>query len=59
MSVISTHVLDTARGKPAAGVAVTLEAAGPDGCRIRRSNLFVFFERLELTRQSNAAPGAR
>jgi len=31
MASLSTHVLDTARGKPAAGVAVTLEAAGPDG----------------------------
>ena len=31
MSGISTHVLDTARGRPAAGVAVVLEVAGPDG----------------------------
>ena len=29
MSGISTHVLDTARGQPAAGVAVVLEAAAP------------------------------
>jgi 5-hydroxyisourate hydrolase len=28
---ITTHVLDTARGQPAAGVAVTLERTGPDG----------------------------
>jgi 5-hydroxyisourate hydrolase len=28
---VSTHVLDTARGCPAAGVAVMLEAAGPGG----------------------------
>lgn len=28
MSAITTHVLDTARGRPAAGVAVTLERAG-------------------------------
>jgi len=28
---ISTHVLDTTRGRPAAGVRVTLERAGPDG----------------------------
>lgn len=27
MSAITTHVLDTARGRPAAGVAVTLEIA--------------------------------
>jgi 5-hydroxyisourate hydrolase len=27
MSAITTHVLDTARGKPASGVAVTLERA--------------------------------
>lgn len=33
MSGISTHVLDTARGRPAAGIAVTLEANGPDGWR--------------------------
>ena len=31
MSGISTHVLDTARGRPAAGVAVLLECAEPDG----------------------------
>jgi 5-hydroxyisourate hydrolase len=31
MSRISTHVLDTARGRPAAGVTVVLEAATPDG----------------------------
>lgn len=28
---VSTHVLDTARGSPAAGIAVTLEAAEPNG----------------------------
>jgi len=28
---ISTHVLDTARGAPAAGVAVSLDAPGADG----------------------------
>ena len=33
MSSISTHVLDTAHGRPAAGVAVTLEAATADGWR--------------------------
>ncbi len=31
MSGISTHVLDTARGRPAAGVAVSLERRGVDG----------------------------
>jgi len=31
MSAITTHVLDTARGRPAAGVPVTLEARGDDG----------------------------
>ncbi|HSK95944.1 MAG TPA: hydroxyisourate hydrolase, partial [Euzebyales bacterium] len=31
MSTISTHVLDTARGRPAAGVRVRLEAATTDG----------------------------
>jgi 5-hydroxyisourate hydrolase len=34
MSAITTHVLDTARGRPAAGVAVQLEAA--DGGSWRR-----------------------
>jgi len=33
MSGISTHVLDTARGRPASGVAVTLEVLGQDGWR--------------------------
>ncbi len=28
---ISTHVLDTARGRPAAGLAVTLRRRAPDG----------------------------
>lgn len=28
---LTTHVLDTARGKPAAGVAIELHAVGPDG----------------------------
>ena len=31
MSPITTHVLDTARGKPAAGVPVSLEKKGSDG----------------------------
>lgn len=31
MSGITTHVLDTARGRPAAGVPVTLEAKTGDG----------------------------
>ncbi len=31
MSGITTHVLDTARGRPAAGVAITLEVRGDDG----------------------------
>ena len=31
MSAITTHVLDTSRGRPAAGVAVTLEQAGAGG----------------------------
>jgi 5-hydroxyisourate hydrolase len=33
MNGISTHVLDTALGKPADGIVVTLETAGPDGWR--------------------------
>ncbi len=31
MSAISTHVLDTARGRPAEGIAVTLWLRGEDG----------------------------
>ncbi len=31
MSRLSTHVLDTALGRPAAGIAVHLEYAGPSG----------------------------
>lgn len=31
MSPVTTHVLDLASGRPAAGVAVELERAGPDG----------------------------
>ena|ERR1041385_2993971 len=31
MSAITTHVLDTSRGRPAAGVPVTLEAQAADG----------------------------
>jgi len=30
MSTISTHILDTSRGAPASGVAVSLEAQDPD-----------------------------
>ena len=33
MSNITTHVLDTARGRPAAGVPVRLEIKGEDGWR--------------------------
>lgn len=60
MTTITTHVLDTARGRPAAGVAVTLSAragdawtelaraaTGPDG---RVPNL--------LPARASAAPGA-
>ena len=32
MSAISTHVLDTALGRPAAGVPVRLERVGEHGC---------------------------
>ena len=30
---LSTHVLDTTAGRPAAGIPATLEAVGPDGTR--------------------------
>jgi 5-hydroxyisourate hydrolase len=32
MSAITTHVLDTALGRPAAGLPVRLERVGDDGC---------------------------
>lgn len=35
MPRLSTHVLDTAHGGPAAGVALTLERIAPDGSRTR------------------------
>ena len=34
MGSISTHVLDTALGKPASGVPVTLETAGSSTCEV-------------------------
>ena len=34
MSAITTHVLDTAAGRPAAGVPVRLEAIHPDGVTV-------------------------
>lgn len=38
MSAVTTHVLDAARGRPAAGVAVTLEAAsGPQWTQLAES----------------------
>lgn len=33
MSAITSHVLDTARGRPAAGVPITLEKGSPSGWR--------------------------
>lgn len=35
MAGLTTHVLDTARGVPAAGMAVALHRLGPDGARQR------------------------
>lgn len=35
MGRLSTHVLDTARGRPAAGVAIELYRLAPDGGRLR------------------------
>ncbi|WP_237476497.1 hydroxyisourate hydrolase [Lichenibacterium dinghuense] len=35
MGRLSTHVLDTARGRPAAGVPVTLDRIAADGARSR------------------------
>jgi len=33
MAGLTTHVLDTTRGRPAAGVAIELHALSPDGAR--------------------------
>jgi hydroxyisourate hydrolase len=38
-SAITTHVLDTALGRPAAGVAVRLERSGPDGWQLLGSGV--------------------
>jgi 5-hydroxyisourate hydrolase len=35
MSAITTHVLDTARGRPAASVPITLDRRAPDGRWLR------------------------
>lgn len=35
MARLSTHVLDTVNGRPAAGVAITLDRIEPDGSRRR------------------------
>ncbi len=35
MAGLTTHVLDTTRGRPAAGVEIELHALGPDGARTR------------------------
>jgi len=34
MTAITTHVLDTSRGRPAEGVPVTLEIEAPDGWKL-------------------------
>ncbi len=34
MSAITTHILDTARGRPAAGIAVTLEGRAGGGWKV-------------------------
>ena len=36
MGRLSTHVLDTVNGRPASGVAITLERLNPDGSRERQ-----------------------
>ena len=35
MAGLTTHILDTHSGVPAAGIAVTLDRIGPDGARTR------------------------
>lgn len=35
---LSTHVLDTTAGRPAAGIPATLERLGPDGMPVGRGN---------------------
>ena len=33
MAGLTTHILDTTRGRPASGVEIELHAVGPDGIR--------------------------
>jgi len=35
---LSTHVLDTTAGRPAAGIPATLESVGPDGTPVARGS---------------------
>jgi 5-hydroxyisourate hydrolase-like protein (transthyretin family) len=35
MARLSTHVLDTAHGKPAAGIRIELYAISPEGARVK------------------------
>ncbi len=57
MAGISTHVLDTARGRPAAGVPVTLEFRAPDGWEHRGGGFTDDDGRIaEVYRDSDALP---
>lgn len=59
MSAITTHVLDTSLGKPAAGVAVTLEAHSSDGWKTLASGTTNADGRIRdlLPAESKLAPG--
>ena len=59
MSDITTHVLDTSLGKPAAGVAVTLEAHSAEGWKTLASGVTNADGRLRdlLPEDSKVAPG--
>jgi 5-hydroxyisourate hydrolase len=59
MSAITTHVLDTSLGKPAAGVAVTLEAHSGEGWKTLASGTTNADGRLRdlLPAENKLAPG--
>jgi len=56
-ATVSTHVLDTARGKPAAGIAVTLYALGTER-RLVRAAMTNADGRTDAPLGSDLGPGA-
>lgn len=57
MSLITTHVLDTAAGKPAAGVAVLLEVRDTDGWRQLATGVTDDDGRVRVLGPDSVAPG--